>query len=245
MGNKSSGGPRFHSVRSDDSDSNNEAKLEKIRSAKEDFELGNVEFLRGNCESASSLYRHAIEKIHSGQQNEHEHELVVATSNLGVQTFAEGRYDAAKALLDEAIERSNILNNLGCCCEMSGDLAEAAAFYEEGLKLRQVVFGDRSIEAAESMQNLATVCDAQDNLVQAGQLLTDALSIEEQVYGIDDICTACTLNNLGVHYARLHELDTALQYLRRSYHIRVAKLGQDHPDTACAERNLRHVRDRM
>jgi tetratricopeptide (TPR) repeat protein len=189
MGNKSSGGPKFQSVRSDDSDSNAEAKMEKIRSAKEDFELGNVEFLRGNCESASSLYRHAIEKIHSGQQNEHEHELVVATSNLGVQTFAEGRYDAAKALLDEAIERSSkivrrddpvpslsglsivlsrersshslsprekvlesrlkehtsvdsvvadILNNLGCCCEMSGDLAEAAAFYEEGLKLRQV-----------------------------------------------------------------------------------------------------------
>jgi hypothetical protein len=98
MGNAKS--RAFRSIRSEDSEDAkvdlNEAKLEKMRSAKEDFEKANNEFQRGHCESAKFLYRLSIDKItthldNNGLIRHGGHELVMATSSLGVQMFAEGK----------------------------------------------------------------------------------------------------------------------------------------------------------
>lgn len=114
----------------------------------------------------------------------------IVLSNLGVLEFAEGRYEEAKALLQEALAQhrsvdpegemtfpnlsnlsiavrrdilfhripdsqkviatelkehgsvdalvADLLNNVGACYEVLGDLEEARQFYQESLNLRRV-----------------------------------------------------------------------------------------------------------
>eukprot|EP01032_Pedospumella_encystans_P008091 gene8091-9640_t len=140
---------------------------------------------------------------------------------------------------------ADLMNNLGACHEVAGDLKQAQQFYEQSLKLRTVVFGEHSLKCAESMQNLATVLDTLGDRERAGQLLTAALKIEEEAYGLDSVECSVTLNNLGVLSANLNNLPLAQSLLNRAFLIRLREYGKYNHLTICAQKNLECVNARI
>jgi tetratricopeptide (TPR) repeat protein len=156
---------------------------------------------------------------------------------------------------------ADVLNNLAACHEVLGQFAIAQRLYQEGLELRQIVFGPQSLKVAESMQNLATILDSQGRYAEAESLLSDALLIQvrcvrvsssyqinnssywhqRRELGEDHVEIAVTLNNLGVLLAHLGYLQRSEMLLRESVRIRRAVYGEHHHLTLGSEQNLDFV----
>jgi tetratricopeptide (TPR) repeat protein/tRNA A-37 threonylcarbamoyl transferase component Bud32 len=150
----------------------------------------------------------AIRDIDSGRLEDDPETEAALRNTIGVILYNNGKYDRAKALLEEA------------------------------LALRERLFEDDDPIVAESLNNLAAVHRAQSQFAQAEPLLSRALAIYEKALDPDDPEVAYSLSSLASLYSAQGEYDQAEPLLARSLAILERAFGPDHLDVASSLTNM-------
>ena len=143
-----------------------------------------------------------------------------------------------KASAREDTSSLTLINDLGLCLRLSGDLAGARPYHERALAISERVLGPEHPDTAGSLNNLGALLQAQGDLAGARPYYERALAIRERVLGPEHPDTAQSLNNLGGLLDALDEDEEALDYYRRALAIRERVLGAEHPDTAGSLHNV-------
>ncbi|MCB1181924.1 serine/threonine protein kinase [bacterium] len=129
----------------------------------------------------------------------------------------------------------------GFIAEWSGDLAGAAALFDEGLTLAE----DRLDPAAEVRLDLqvalGNVLGQLGELDRARDLLADGVARMRASLGAENPTVLSVQGNLAGVHEQLGEFERALVLRESSLAIRRRVLGDDHPDTAVGEHNLAHL----
>ncbi len=135
-------------------------------------------------------------------------------------------------------ETARALNDVAELCRKTANYPEALAFCQQGLAIREQVFGPDSTEAALSLTILARVYRVQSDFVRAEPPARRALVIQEKLLPPDSPDLATSLNGLGVIRYKLGGFTDAASLYERALAIREKSLGPDHPDTASVLGNL-------
>lgn len=120
-------------------------------------------------------------------------------------------------------------NNLASLYEMRGDYARADQWYQEALRKRRAIRGDRHPSVASVLNNLAKLRLAQGQLAAAERFSREALSIRLDTLDSEHIHLAATRTVLGrVLHAR-GELDAADEQFRAALVFQGPKPPAGHP----------------
>eukprot|EP01036_Dinobryon_divergens_P037990 gene37990-49794_t len=151
-----------------------------VKKAKEYIHQGNLLFRESRYNLARNRFSLALSILRGGHEIDSKH-IATILNNLGIMEYAEGRYDEAKKLHEEALNiRKDISGSQelsskslqdtkqeGACLVAQKEYDDARRFFLESCEIRKVIFGEKSIPVAESMENLATILDLMGNISEA------------------------------------------------------------------------------
>ncbi len=106
-----------------------------------------------------------------------------------------------------------MINNLGWVARASGEAATARALYEEALRRRRLLYGDRHPAVAESLNNLGVACLAAGEVEAARRLLQEGLDLRRAIYGPQHPEVVASLVNLANALMAAGDLDEAGEQL--------------------------------
>jgi len=187
-------------------------------------------------------------------------DLVSSLNNLGELYMAEGKFQKATPLLQEAEKasanpkfpdkrlRATLLGNLALLADRRQDYPAAEKYYKDAQTATETSYGKSSIEYARALSNFAGLYRAEHKLKEAAPLQQESLSIREKCSGPDSLDAAREYNNLGELYLAQNKLSDAETMLNRAQKVRTAKLGETHKDVAvtlCALGKLRLAQKRL
>ncbi|NJK49550.1 tetratricopeptide repeat protein [Candidatus Gracilibacteria bacterium] len=196
---------------------------------------------------AIEYYRKAIEL-----QKELGLERDLATS-LNSQTYlyyAQGRYNEAEPLFQQALELrkrllgenhpdvATSLNNLALLYKAQGRYAEAEPIYQQALELCKRLLGEDHPNLATSLSNLAKLYKAQERYSEAEPLFVQALELRKRLLGEDHPYSATSLNNLALLYYAQGRYAEAEPLYQQALELYKRLLGEDHPDVASSLNDL-------
>jgi tetratricopeptide (TPR) repeat protein len=118
--------------------------------------------------------------------------------------------------------------------------AEAEAFYQHSLHIREQALGPNHSDLAYPLYNLAVLYEEQGKYTEAEPLYQRALHLWEQAMGPDDQM-AYPLNGLANLYYEQGKYAEAEPLYQRALHIREQALGTDHPQVAYPLYNLANL----
>jgi CHAT domain-containing protein/tetratricopeptide (TPR) repeat protein len=147
-------------------------------------------------------------------------------AELGAHYYQLGQYDAAKPLLERAIEAVArrggeapellpTLNQLARTYRQLGEFKKAWNCSERALKIAKAEFGSQSIELAPPLEGLAKAYFALGFLDRCYRAAERALAILESALGDDHVEVALARDRLGVALAEMGDYDRA-----RELHLR-------------------------
>lgn len=165
---------------------------------------------------------------------------------LGGLFFEEGRFDDARRLLSQALEKEekdastpawflfNVLWRFGSLCLKLGELDRAASLFERALGISEEDAGSPHLYrwGIPAISGLAEVSVQRGSLHQAEQAYRRALKICEKAIGVDHPVAANSLDGLGRVQALQGRFQEAERSLRRALAVRQRFLGSEHPNTA-------------
>jgi tetratricopeptide (TPR) repeat protein len=125
-----------------------------------------------------------------------------------------------------------MLNQTGVYLWQHARYAEAEAFYQQSLRIREQALGPDHPDVAYPLHNLALLYYEQGKYAEAEPLYQRALRIWEQALGPDHSQVANSLTNLGILYYEQGKYAEAESLYQRALRIREQTLGSDHPDVA-------------
>jgi eukaryotic-like serine/threonine-protein kinase len=143
--------------------------------------------------------------------------------------------------LNDDLRVVSLLNHLAAVHRAMGDYAEATAFHERALSIRERILGSDHPNVAVSLNNLANVRRATGDNAQAAMLHERALAIREKTLGPDHPDVAMSLNNLAHVRYRTGDHVQAQSLFERALSIREKTLGPDHPNVASSLNNLANI----
>jgi tetratricopeptide (TPR) repeat protein len=170
-----------------------------------------------------------------------------ALSNLGILSFAEGRYQDAKKLHAEALALRRTLDGKQ---EVSFGLDTLSAEIQKHFKCGQPGCTTSSVIArierhervdsatADSLNNLAAIYELGGNYIVAVKLYKEALALRRVLYGQNSLKTAESMSNLGSAYDSLGQLEEALPLMRAAVDVHCNLLGDNSPETSLLLNNL-------
>ncbi len=140
--------------------------------------------------------------------------------------------------LNNPIELSATLGELGDFFRLSGDYESAESLLRRSLTLRNKHLGPIAQETLDSLNRLGSLLVEKGNYSDAESLLRTALMIAEKMYGAYHPIVAGNLNEMGmVHFAK-GNYDEAEPFLKRALNIRSMILGRNHPFVAQSWNNM-------
>ena len=110
---------------------------------------------------------------------------------------------------ESSSEAVDLVNNLGWIARASGEARLAREFYEEALKRRRQLNGDRHPSVAESLNNLGVACLNDGETDLARRLLQEGLDLRRAVYGPQHPDVVASLVNLATALVVAGDLDGA------------------------------------
>jgi tetratricopeptide (TPR) repeat protein len=116
--------------------------------------------------------------------------------------------------------------------------AEAEAFYQDSLRIREQALGPDHPDVAYPLYALASLYQFQGKYAEAGPLYQRALRILEQVQGLDHPDVAYPLNGLADLYREQGKYDEAEPLFQRALHIWERAYGPEHTLVAAPLNNL-------
>jgi serine/threonine protein kinase/tetratricopeptide (TPR) repeat protein len=120
-------------------------------------------------------------------------------------------------------------NNLASLYEMRGDYARAEKWYQEALRRRRAIRGERHPSVATVLNNLAQMRLTQGQLAAAERLSREALAIRLDMLDSEHMHTALTRTVLGQILHARGALDAADEQFRAALVFQGPKPPADHP----------------
>lgn len=142
-------------------------------------------------------------------------------AELGARYYRLGQYDAARPLLEKAVEATAaqrgaqvpallpILNQLARAYRQLGEFKRAWNSSERALKIAEAAFGSQSIELAAPLEGLAKAYFALGFLDRCYRAAERTLAILEAALGDDHVEVALARDRLGVALAEMGAYDRA------------------------------------
>lgn len=176
--------------------------------------LGVVKVLAGHDVSAEPLFREAISLKEVAFGRDHE-EVALSKDELGIQLFAQGKFDQASSEFQEAHQLRQkmandlshpilamTLNNIACCEFQKGDHLSALRSLEEARRIQQNAVGS-SFQSALDLLHVAIVyCNCGYLLLalkrydEARSIFEEGLLIQQSVLSDSHRAVRDTLSNL-------------------------------------------------
>jgi tetratricopeptide (TPR) repeat protein/DNA-binding XRE family transcriptional regulator len=128
-------------------------------------------------------------------------------------------------------EAARLLYQAGIFLYVHGFYSQSQALLQQGLAIREQIFGSEHPAVAESLTVLAMLASNRGEYGQAEQFYQQALVIREKMFGPDHPDTTRSRNNLGVIYRSQGKYELAEQLLQRALSISEQALGFEHLDT--------------
>ena len=144
----------------------------------------------------------------------------------------------AESYPDLAMQRGDLLGQLGIYLAASAQFSAARAALERALAMKRAAYGPDHPKVARTLANLGNVHQLLGELPAARATLERALAIAEGTHGPKHPEVAITLGNLGVVQGQLGELSAARGTFERALAIEEAAYGPDHPEVAITLGNL-------
>jgi tetratricopeptide (TPR) repeat protein len=133
---------------------------------------------------------------------------------------------------------SRVLNHTGIYLWNNARYAEAEAFYQQSLRIREQAYGPDHPDVAYPLHNLALLYRDQGKYAEAEPLYQRALHIWEQALGPEHPQVAYPLYNLAALYAEQAKYAEAEPLYQRALRIWEQALGPEHPQVASPLYNL-------
>jgi CHAT domain-containing protein/tetratricopeptide (TPR) repeat protein len=179
-------------------------------------------------------------------------EFALATSTLGYEYEAQGRYAEAEPLygraraIIEAIDPEHpiagtTLSNLARVYRAQGRYAEAEPLYTRALAINEKAHGPDHRWVGSVLSSLASLYREQGRYAEAEPLLRRALGITEKAMGPEHAWTSAMLNNLAGLYVDQGRYADAEPLYKRDLAVTEKKLGPDHPEVGKLLNNLADV----
>lgn len=178
--------------------------------------IGNVDYFKGNYETALEYYEKASDLL----------ERPCGGSDQG---------SVAPADLPLA---ARISNDMGVVYLKLGRFDRALELITRGLELRSRHFGPEHPATASSYNNLGNLYLDMEEYEKALEYFGRALKIRRACYGASHPYTMTTVNDIGDVYLELGEYEKALENYRKALKIRLKSLGARHPAVATCFNNL-------
>lgn len=205
--------------------------------------FGNVDRRRGRYAEAESLLRLAVRVAESTPLSGGY--LPRARNALGILCKDTGRYGAARALYEQALDTATdteltatILHNLAGLAHAEGDFTAAEGPARAAIDLRVTSCGTQHPDLAADLAVLGAVLYQQHRYVEAEMLFNKALTMFEKFVGPDHYEISVGLGDLAALYMDTGRLEEAEEYYLRAISIRTGALGAHHPETARLMNNL-------
>lgn len=209
----------------------------------------NLEKAMTHYEEALSIYRIAYSPDH----------IVLGHVIHSIGTIHDANVDYPKAMLcfTDALRVYKLYNNgehlgvailmnsmgiLSACIRNQNELA--MDYFEEALRIRQTVLGEKHPVVADTIHNIGGVYAKQNRLEEAMTLYQKALEIRREHYGCENLLLAKTMNNLGIVHARLNQLGEAMDYFKEVLKIRRIHLDPEDEEIATTLYNIGNVHSR-
>jgi CHAT domain-containing protein/tetratricopeptide (TPR) repeat protein len=147
-------------------------------------------------------------------------------TNLGLVRAAMGDLPAARQLIvaayrnledDAGPQVIDAINNLGWIARATGEAEDARKFYEEALRRRKLLYGDRHPAVAESLNNLGVVLLAAGELADARRILQEGLDLRRAIYGPQHPEVVSSLVNVGNALLAAGDLNEAWSQLMAAW----------------------------
>ncbi|MCR9164334.1 MAG: tetratricopeptide repeat protein [Nannocystaceae bacterium] len=186
--------------------------------------------------------------------------IAESTGRLAVVLEARGAFEESEARFREAIvlfeqpgveeplQLSGTLNELGSFLWSRGRADEAVPVLERSLRIRESLLGPDHPYVGSTLSNLGSAYVALGQREEAQDALVRALDICEQVYGAHHPFTSTVQGNLAAVVLETGDLDRAASLLEEVRSARVALYGMRHAKTAEVYNNLgalEHRRNRL
>lgn len=208
-----------------------------------------------NFETAEELLQQALIDFRAST-GEDSTEVARVLNALGEIRHDTGDFEAAESFYRQAAEihahipgltadESNAVYNLAVVMVDLGKPEQAKPLAEQGLQMREQVFGEISMQAAEAMQNLGYVHTTLGDLELADRLTTEAIEIYRAVLPADHIAIGTALNYYATVLRRLGRNDDARIALEEAAEIYRATYGEDHWYVAATLNNLSLVLNQL
>ena len=132
-----------------------------------------------------------VDRLRNGKSVDREQEVIKAEE---VLKKAIGLQSEPSTVLADS------LNNLALLYYAQGRYEEAELLYQQALQLKQELLGDRHPDVATSFNNLAELYRAQGRYEEAEQLFRQALQLRQELLGDRHPAVATSFNNLAELY---------------------------------------------
>ncbi|MFN2514930.1 MAG: tetratricopeptide repeat protein [Pyrinomonadaceae bacterium] len=214
------------------------------------YNLGFLNFQKGNYEKAEPLYQRALTIAEKNPLGIQPFYLATILESLGSLYRNKADYLKAEPLYQRALairERTQgtedasyvaTLNNQGLLYEEMGDYDRAERLLQRALAVREKLFGPENIFVGESLKNLSSLYKTKGDYDRALLLLERALAIFEKLFGSEHPVIAASLNNLaGLHQAKGDYVRAEPLY-QKALAIQEKANGPDSPSVAITLDNL-------
>ncbi len=193
----------------------------------------------------------AVNEIESGAFKHDPATEASLRDTIGVILKNQGKYDQARALVEQAAAINErlanggdssalalSLHNLGEISFGQDDFANAGTFYKRAMEMFERIHGPEHRDVAGSMNGLGTVYFSQQRYDEAEPLLIRSLAIREKILGPEHRDVALALNDLALVYSAQGRPADAEPLLVRALSIYEKALGPDHADLAACLNTL-------
>lgn len=203
----------------------------------------------GNADAALRAGERALTMLHQARGKDHG-EAVALQGALGAILCQQGRYEAAKDMLTDALQTArdlvgadhplpaNVLFRWGDLNLNLGKYAEARQACEEELRIHSKFYGSDDPHTAAILSNLGSALNGQGQYAEARRHLQDALAISRRVPRPEMRDLAKLLSNLGELCRETADYDAGLEYETEALAICEQHLGLRDSSTFAVHNNL-------
>jgi tetratricopeptide (TPR) repeat protein len=214
-------------------------------------ETGVYHYFESDFEKSLKAFHTAL---NTQRANVIEDDLQVANtlSNLGPTYIKKGNFKEAESVLNEALSLkrrlapalscAEILNNLGVCANVRGDLDESLRCYQEALVDVRKHDGSRK-DIADFLFNIGRLEVQKKDWKNAHRNLDETYKLSKEVYGETHIFVAHTLELIGLVAISIEDYDDAMVSFTSALSIFRQNFGPCHADVANALFNVGMIRE--
>jgi tetratricopeptide (TPR) repeat protein len=137
-----------------------------------------------------------------------------------------------------SLQVAGLLHNIGVLHQEQDHFDEAAAAFQESVRISGGQLGQDSLQVADSLVCLAALFEKQSRLADAENTYTHVLRVREAKLGHDSVPVAAVLNSLGSLMWTLARFSEADSMFKEALRINALLLGHDSSEVAHTLNNI-------